>query len=94
LSVPGNTYIQTLRGFNGYHLEWRLTCDGDLNNYIHYRASYPGASLKKMELKKHDYINSGEHRDLLHMRDVIDAFRAFYFGQGMPAWLEWRKIKI
>jgi len=25
LSLPGNTYVQTIRGFNGWHLEWRIT---------------------------------------------------------------------
>ena len=91
LEAPGNTYIQTLHGFNGYHLEWRITSGA---TYTHYRACYPGASPKLIELKKHDTVNSGEHRDLLHLEDVIDSFRVFYRGEGMPALLEWRVIDI
>jgi len=91
LEAPGDTYIQTLHGFNGYHLEWRVT-NGP--TYTHYRACYPGASSKFFELKKHDYMNSGEHRDLLHLEDVIDSFRAFYRGEAMPAFFEWRILNI
>lgn len=91
LEAPGNTYIQTLHGFNGYHLEWRITSGA---TYTHYRACYPGASRKLIELKKHDTVNPGEHRDLLHLEDVIDSFRAFYRGEGMPALLLWRVIDI
>jgi len=91
LETPGNTYIQTLHGFNGYHLEWRISGTAE---YTHYRGCYPGGSTKRAELKKHDYVNSGEHRDLLHLDEVIDAFRAFYCGEGLPAWLEWRILDI
>ena len=91
LEAPGYNYIQALHGFNGYHLERRITTSA---NYTHYRACYPGASPKLIELKKHDNINSGEHRDLLHLEDVIDAFRAFYYADGMPALLEWRILDI
>ncbi len=91
LESPGCTYIQALHGFNGYHLEWRIT---NAATYTHYRACYPGASPKLIELKKHDNVNSGEHRDLLHLEDVIDSFRAFYRGDGMPAFCEWRILNI
>ena len=94
LEAPGYTYIQTLRGFNGSHLEWRITSADGQGSYAHYRASYFGGSPKIIELKKHDYVNSGEYRDLLHVEDVIDAFRAFYGGNGMPAWLEWRILGV
>ena len=72
----------------GYHLEWRNSLS--LKDYSHFRASYPGASKKETELKKHDFVNSGEHRDLIQLADVIDAFRAFYRGDGMPGFFEWR----
>ena len=95
LSLPGNTYIQCLRGFNGWHLEWRIS---DLSfgesAYIHMRACYPGASKKPFELKKYDCMNQGEHRDLLNLEDVIDAFRSFHRAEGPPAWLEWRDLEI
>lgn len=94
LEAPGFSYIQTLHGFNGYHLEWRESQPGEQKSYSHFRASYPGASSKIFELKKHDNMNSGEYRDLLRLEDVIDAFGAFYRGEGMPAWLEWRTLDI
>ena len=91
LEAPGDTYIQTLHGFNGYHLEWRVT---NGSTYTHYRACYPGGSSKFFELRKHDNMNPGEHRDLVHLEDVIDSFRAFYRGEGMPAFFEWRILNI
>ncbi|MDA0767950.1 MAG: hypothetical protein O3A92_14155 [Verrucomicrobia bacterium] len=39
---------------------------------------------------KNDFISQGEDRDLLCLEDVLDAFRAFHGGEGLPAWLEWR----
>jgi hypothetical protein len=93
LERPGDSYVQTLHGFNEYHLEWRINLDA-LQGYTHYRACYPGASPKGIELKKHDCTNSGEHRDLVHIDEVIDAFRAFYRGEGMPGWLDWRVLDI
>ena len=91
LEAPGDSYIQTLHGFNGYHLEWRVT---NGSNYTHYRACYPGASPKLFELKKHDNMNPGEHRDLVHLEDVIDSFRSFYRGEDMPAFFDWRILEI
>lgn len=93
LSVPGNTYIQCLRGFNGWHLEWRITGDHP-DTYVHLRACYHGLSRKPFELKKHNHISGGQHRDLLHGEDVVDAFRAFHSGEGPPVWLEWRKLDL
>lgn len=90
LSLPGNNYIQVLRGFNGYHLEWRITDPS--NSYVHYRACYPGGSKKRVELKKHDFVNDGQHRDLLNLEDVEKAFRSFHQGQGLPAFLKWREL--
>jgi hypothetical protein len=94
LSTPDNTYIQTLHGFNGYHLEWRITGPAEPGGYTHYRAGYPGGSVKAFELKKHNHINPGEHRDLLHLEDVVDSFRAFHRGAGQPAWLNWRPLDL
>ena len=93
LNSPDGSYIQTLHGFNGYHLEWR-EYGSVAKGYVHWRASYPGGSGKKVELKKHDFVSEGEHRDLLHLDDVVDAFRAFHSGSGMPVWLEWRDLGI
>ena len=89
VSLPGHTFMQTLRGRNGYHLECRLT-GASLEQYVHFRASYPGGSTKANKLVKNDFISQGEHRDLLCLEDVLDAFRAFHRGEGMPGWLEWR----
>ena len=94
LTAPGVNYIQALHGFNGYHLEWRVTQPGNIKKYIHYRASYPGASPKAMELKKHNHISAGQHRDLLLLEDVLDGFTAFYNGEEMPAHLHWRQLSI
>ena len=94
LEASGDEYVQALRGFNGYHLERRTSQKRDERRYVHYRACYPGASLKAIELKKHDKINSGEHRDLLLLDDVVDGFRSFWKGEGMTPWLEWRILEI
>lgn len=93
LSLPGNTYVQTIRGFNGCHLEWRIT-GASLEDYVHYRAACLGGSAKEIELKKYDAMGDGQHRDLLGPDDVTDAFRAFYRGEEPPAWLEWRELQI
>jgi hypothetical protein len=92
LSVPGNTYVQCLCGFNGWHLEWRVTKPSGA--YAHYRASRRGGSKKPFELKKHDHVSPGEHRDLLVLDEVLDAFRAFHQGHGLPDSLAWRKLDI
>jgi hypothetical protein len=92
LSIPGNNYIQALRGFNGYHLEWRIT--NPSGNYVHYRACYPSGSRKPIELKKHDCMNDGQHRDLLNLEDVVAAFRSFHQREGLPGFLKWRDLKI
>lgn len=88
-------YIQVLRGYNGYHLERRITNGTGSGGYAHYRASYPGGSSEVVELRKHDgYGNPGEHRDLLQIDDVLDAFRAFYRGDSVSASLDWRILDI
>lgn len=95
LALPSNTYVQALRGFNGWHLEWRIS-DPSLgaSAYIHLRACHPGGSQKPFELKKHDCMSCGEYRDLMHLEDVIGSFRAFHQGDGLPPWLEWRDLDI
>lgn len=92
LNDRDQNYVQCLRGFNGWHLEWRM-CHSP-GSYVHYRASYPGGSRKPFELKKHDSISDGQHRDLLQLEDVIAAFRSFHQGSGLPDFLEWREMAI
>ena len=92
LSLPGNIFVQCLCGFNGYHLEWRITHpSGDFEQY---RACYHGGSKKNFELKKHDFVSDGQHRDLLKLEDVLLAFYSFHQGLGFPKSLQWREIKI
>ncbi len=90
--VPGNSFIQCLHGFNGYHLEWRIT--NPSGSYVHYRACYPGASKKAFELKKHNFVNDGEYRDLLNLEDVVDGFRSFHSRLGLPGFLKWRELDL
>lgn len=92
LSVRGKTYVQCLRGFNGWHLEWRITEPS--GEYTHYRACRPEGSKKPFELKKHDFVSAGQHRDLLDFVEVLHAFRAFHQGLGLPRSLKWRKLDI
>lgn len=95
LEAGAYDYIQSLHGFNGYHLEWSINSTTDNRRYILYRASYPGGSSEIVELRKHDgYANPGEHRDLLQIDAVLDAFRAFYRAEGKPPSLEWRMLDI
>ncbi len=93
LSASNNEYVQTLHGLNGYHLEWRVTGTGAAG-HTHYRASYPGGSKKRTLLVKHDYVNSGQQRDLIHLEDVVDTFRAFHNRSSLPPWLEWRELDL
>ena len=94
LATSYNTYVQALRGVNGYILEWRVTDPVD-QSYIHYRACHLAGSAGSIVLKKHDSRQeSGEQRDLMSVDDVVDAFRSFYRNEEMPAWLEWRKYEI
>lgn len=91
----GDKWVQTLHGFNGYHVEWCLNGAAEDDSFAIWRASSLGGSPSLAELKKHDgYTNPGEHRDLLHLDDVLAAFRAFYDGFGMPASLAWRTLDI
>lgn len=92
LSTLENSYIQCLHGFNGYHLEWRITHFP--GSYTHYRACYPKGSKKSFELKKHDFVSDGQHRDLLNLEDVIDAFQSFHNRQGLPICLKWRVLDL
>lgn len=87
-------YVQALRGFNGYHLEWHEAALGVTGSFQQYRAGYLGGSEKSFELKKHDHLSQGEFRDLLPVEEVVDAFRAFYNGAGRPGWLDWRLIDV
>jgi len=93
LSVFGNTYVQCLCGFNGWHLEWRISGQSS-GNYVHYRACYPGASKKSFKLKKNNHVSLGQRRDLLNLEDVVDAFFSFHQNQGLPPWLKWRVLDI
>jgi len=93
LTLPSNTYVQCLHGFNGWHLEWRLG-GSTLDSYIHLRAGYREGSKKRFELKKSDFVSSGQHRDLLQLEDVLGAFRAFHQGEGPIKSLEWRAFDI
>lgn len=93
LSLPGNTFVQCLHGFNGWHLEWRFTADTP-DTYIHLRGCKLADPKKSFELKKNDSVSAGQHRDLLSQQDVIDSFRAFHQAKAPPQWLGWRRFPI
>ena len=57
LSVPGYHYVQCLRGFNGWHLEWRVSGESP-DAYVHFRACRRDGSPKPIELKKHDFMSA------------------------------------
>lgn len=91
----GDKWVQTLHGFNGYHVEWCPNTVAEDNSFAIWRASSLGGSPSVAELKKHDgYTNPGEHRDLLHLDDVLTAFCALYDGIGMPTSLAWRVLDL
>jgi Leucine-rich repeat (LRR) protein len=91
----GDKWVQTLHGFNGYHVEWCLNSAAEDDRFAIWRASSLGGSSGVAELKKHDgYTNLGERRDLLHLDDVLGAFRAFYDGLEMPTSLAWRTLNL
>ena len=92
LARPGNTYIQCLRGLNGWHLEARITWKSP-NDFSHLRACRPGGSEKPRALKQVNYVSRGEFRDLLKLEDVLAAFQAFHANKIMPP-LMWRPIDI
>ena len=94
LEDPDSNYVQALRGFNGYHLEWHEAGASVPRLFQQFRASYFGGSSKGFELKKHDVTNQGEHKDLMPLDEVIDAFRAFYSAAGKPGWIDWRPIYV
>ncbi|MDF1658768.1 MAG: hypothetical protein P1U58_14230 [Verrucomicrobiales bacterium] len=87
LESPRRGFVQALRGFNGYHLEWH-------EGSQHWRGAFPGGSGKRIELKKHDHVSQGEYRDLLPVEEVLESFLAFYRSAEKPAWLIWRSIEI
>lgn len=91
LENPDRGFVQALCGFNGYHLEWS---EGNSGCQQHWRASFPGASAKRVELKKHDRVSGGEYGDLLPIEEVIDTFKAYYRSTEKPAWLTWRPVEL
>jgi hypothetical protein len=93
LSRPGNTYIQCLRGSNGWHLEARITWKDSGGAYSHMRACRPGGSEKPRALKVAKYVSRGQYRDLLKIDDVLAAFRAFHANTVGPP-LIWRPIDV
>lgn len=93
LSLEPNTFVQALRGLNGFHLEWRITGDS-LDDYIHYRAGDPKGSTATAFLNKHDAQNSGQQRDLLSLDQVTGAFRHFFDREGPPQSLIWRELHL
>jgi hypothetical protein len=60
LEDPDSNYVQALRGFNGYHLEWHKAKPGESSMFQQYRASYHGGSPKGIELKKGDHLSQSE----------------------------------
>lgn len=93
LALEPNTFIQVLRGLNGFHLEWRITGDHE-NEYIHYRAAKPEGSSENERLQKLNTINDGQQRDLLTLEPVVEAFRAFFDRKTPPANLLWRVLDL
>ena len=93
LTVDHNSFVQTLRGTNGFHLEWRITGD-ELDSYIHYRGCTPEGSTGRRLLKKYDGLNDGQQRDLLSLEQVISVFRAFFDRKGPPKGLKWRVLDL
>lgn len=94
LENSNHDFVQTLHGFNGYHLEWHESISNRDGYYQQFRASYPGGSIKSFELKKHDSVSPGNHRDLLPVEEVIEAFHSFYTTGGKPDWMNWRLIDV
>jgi hypothetical protein len=93
LSRPGNTYMQCLRGSNGWHLEARITWKDSGGAYTHLRACRPGISERSRSLKVANYVSRGQYRDLLKTDDVLAAFRAFHANKVGPP-LIWRPIDV
>ena len=50
--------------------------------------------MKEVELKKHDAVGGGQHRDLACLEDAMDAFRAFFLGESPPGWLHWSVLDL
>ena len=92
LSRPGNTYLQCLRGSNGWHLEARITWKDSGGAYSHLRACRPCGSEKPRALKLTKYVSRGQYRDLLKLDDVLAAFRAFHMDTVGLTPLIWRPI--
>lgn len=93
LSLEPNTYVQALRGHNGFHLEWRITGETP-DDLIHYRASDPDGSTEPALLRKDDGVNEGERRDLLELDQVTHVFRAFFDGKAPPRTPSWRVLDV
>jgi hypothetical protein len=92
LSDPVATYVQCLCGMQGWHLEWRVT--DAFGAYVHYRACLPGESHQPHILKKKDFVSDGELRDVVQLEHVLEAFRSFHQGRGLPNCLDWRVIDV
>lgn len=80
------SYIQTLCGVNGYHVECH---DAGAPQGLNLRASYPGGSAEPQKLRTLTYSNDGQARDLLQLEDVVEAFSGYYQGSNLT-WLAWR----
>ncbi len=95
LENPGNSYVQTLHGLNGWHLEWRVTNPLNKNRYQHYRAARKSGSNRLRLLRKSKkYVSRGLERDLLSLDEVTKCFLAFWSCAKRPVEYEWRRLKI
>ena len=77
LSLDPSNYVQTLRGINGFHLEWRIT-DNKLDRLPHHLASDPGRAGEPENLLKLGGKDDGQPCDMLSRDQVIEAFRCFF----------------
>jgi hypothetical protein len=74
-----NSFVQTCYAPEAGHA-WRLEwrVTGDDGSYVHYYAQLP------------DFASDC----IPHIGKVVNAFRAFYRGYGLPDWLAWIPLDI
>ncbi len=89
---PRSGYVQTIRGENGFHAEWREWSGLNSGEFHHYRAGFLDTSETQEPLNKGDIAQLGFENELLELSDVELIFSAFLEHRQRPERYHWREM--
>jgi hypothetical protein len=87
----GPSYVQTVRGHNGFHVEQReaalVNPDED---FTHYKAGRPDGSMLAADLELEDTTLEGHANELLQLHDAVISFTEFWEERPRHHGYRWR----